>query len=238
MKIIKKVFCKKNIKWFALLLICFIVIIFFSFRRNVDELKIENHDMYQYLTGIKIEYQGSIKINKNTNNITKISFQDVRVDLDSTPLYYQDAVKAIFPKDMSIIYPLQGLQYKLNYFSTIYQDAKDVYVQDGKVNKAVNNTIIYDGNNLYFLPCACTISFGEYSYDLPAMSYLIVDTLNSLVQLYNREKDEFLSFENITDEVIISSGKFQINATLDLMYYNNKSRLLLKTIDKLSHLES
>lgn len=237
MKIIKRVFCKKNIKWFALLLILVIVIVFFSLRRNVDEVKIEDHDLYQYLTGIKIEYTGSIKMNKNTDDITKINFKKETVDLDSTPIYYKDEVKAIFPKNMIALYPLEGKLYKMNYFSTIYRDIDDIYVKDGSLKKKMNNSIIYDGKDLYFLATDATVKFGDQSYDLSAMSYVIVDTLNSLVQIYNQEKDEFFSFEDVKDQVIIGNGKISVNATLDFMNYNGKSRLILKDISKLGNLK-
>lgn len=237
MKTIKQIFSKKNIKWFALLLIIIIVIILLFFRRNVDQVKIENHDLYQYFNGIKVEYTGSIKINKETNNITKITFKDETVDLDSTPLYYKDEEKAIFPKTMSVIYPHLGTQYKVNYFSTIYRDLEDIYVQDGPLNKVISNAVFYDGRDLYFLGCDATVTYGNESYELKAMSYIIVDTYNSVLQIYDKEKDEFKIIENMTDEVIISNSKIKVNATLDLMYYNDKSRLLLKKIDILSNLE-
>ena len=233
---LKKFFSKKNIKWLILLLMIIIVCIFFFFRHDVDEVKIEDHDLYQYLTGIKIEYTGKIKINKNSQEITKISFDKESVELDSTPIYYKDDVKVIFPKNMSVVYPILGTQYKIMYYSTVYKSGNDIYVKDGDFKKKLNNAIIYDGNDLYFLATDCNVSFGGESYDLKAMSYIIVDTLNSVVQIYDRENDEFLNFEGINQDVIISNNKIKVNAKLDLMYYNDKSRLLLKTIDNLNKL--
>lgn len=235
MKIIKKIFCKKNIKWFALLLILIIVICFFSFRKNIDEVKLENHNLYQYLSGVKVEYTGVVKLNKD-DEVIKLSFKDVTVELDTTPIYFQDEEKVLLPKNMSVVYPTQGRQFKINYYSYVYRDVNDYYVKDRSVKRRVENAVIYDANDLYFFIDEVSVSFANNNYQLKPMSYIIVDTFNNLVYVYDKEKDEFTIFENIEDEVIISTKKYKINASLDLMYYNNKSRLLLKSIDKLANL--
>lgn len=237
MKVVNKIFKKKNIKWFAIIILIIMVIIFFSLRRSADEIKIKDYDLYQYLTGIKIEYTGTIKMNKETEDITKISFKEESVELDSTPIYYKDSIKALFPKNMIVLYPHSGESYRLNYFATIYKELEDVYIKSGNLEKNMTNAIIYDGSDLYFLADDFEIKFGNETINLKAMSYIIVDTLNQTVQIYDREKDEFKIFEGITEEVIISNKRVKVNATLDLMYYNGKSRLILKQIDKLRKLK-
>ena len=103
--LIKLIFKKKNIKWFVLLLIIILVILFFSFRKKVNEYVIENHDLYQYFTGFKMEYKGKIKLDKTDNKITQITFGDDTVNLDSTPLFFADEEKV--RKDL-------GLEQKAN----------------------------------------------------------------------------------------------------------------------------
>lgn len=236
MKIIRKIFSKKNIKWVALLIVIVIVYILLSFKEDVDVMTIENHDLYQYLTGFKIEYTGKIKINKTKDKITKLSFIDQEIELDSTPIYYQDEEKVLFPKNMSVIYPLEGLQYKINYYSQAYNDFEEVSVKDRSLEKRLFNSIIYDGGDIYFLTEECSVSFNNTEYKLGRLSYVIVDTLNKVVSLYNYEKDEFIQIENVNDEVIISNGKYRVNASLDLMYYNSKSKLFIKSIESLKNL--
>jgi hypothetical protein len=235
--ILKKIFNKKNIKWFALIFIIIIVFILFFLRRNVDEVIIEDHDLFQYFYGIKVEYSGSIKMNKDDDGITQISFKKETVELDSTPIYFKDEDKVIFPTNMSVVYPILGTQYKLNYYATLYSELEDIYVKDGSYDNVINNAIIYDGDNLYFLTCDCTVKVGNEEYDLNAMSYVIVDTLNSVVNIYDYKNDDYIILEDISDEVIIYNDSIKVNASLDLMYYNNKSRLLLKSIDKLNNLK-
>ncbi len=238
MKIIKKILQKKNIKWAALLLIIIIVVVlFFTFRRKTEEVRIEDHELYQYLTGIKVEYTGRIKINKEDDDITTITFKDESVDLDSTPIYYKDEIKAIFPKNMIVMYPSQGKLYKINYFSTIYQDIEDVYIKDGSLNRIMSKAIIYDGNDLYFLTGNYKVKVNEEEFELKAMSYIIVDTLNSVVQIYDYANDNFTIIPEVKKDVIITGDGISVNATNDLMYYNGTSKLILKNIDVLKNLE-
>ena len=85
-KLKKIIFRWTNIKWLVLLLIIIIVILFFRFRKKVNEYNLENHSMYQYFTGFKIDYEGSVKLDKKEDRITQITFGDDVVNLNSTPL--------------------------------------------------------------------------------------------------------------------------------------------------------
>lgn len=236
MKIIERIFNKKNIKWFALLLLLIIIILFFLLRKEVDEVSIENHDLYQYLSGVKVEYTGKIKINKDKNKIIKLSFKDINIDLDTTPIYYKGSKKVLFPKNMAVIYPILGEQYKINYYSTIYNDSDFIYVRDGSLKKNLVNSFIYDGDDIYFFIDSVTVSFGDWNHKVPPLSYIVADTLNNALYIYDRENDLYSSFSDVNSDVIISTNDYKVNASLDYMYYNNKTRLLIKDVDKLVNL--
>ncbi len=229
-------FKKKNIKWFVLLLVVIITVSYISFRKKVDEYKIENHDVYQYFMGFKMEYKGSMKLDKDDNKITKITFGDDIVKLNSTPLYYKGEKKALFPESMAVVKPKEGKQYRINYYALVYQDLDYYSVKEGNNNIKLSNAVIYDGKDLYFFIEDVKVSFGENQLSLGPLSYIAVDTFNHTVEIYNYNEDEGTIYEDITDEVIIQNDDYKLNATLDIMYYNDKSRLLLKDISKLKHL--
>ena len=233
---LKKFFWKKkNIKWFALFLIFIIAFSFFRFQKKVDEYIVEKHDMYQYFTGFRIDYKGTVKLNKEEEKITQITFGDDTVYLDSTPLYYVGEKKAIFPEAMSVVKPKEGSQFRINYYTTVYQDLDYYSILDGKKNTKLVNSVLYDGKDLYFFIENVTISFGEKSFTLGPLSYIVVDTFNNTVEVYDYEKDEGIMYENISDEVFIQNDEYRLNASLDVMYYNGKSRLLIKDVSKLKH---
>ncbi|MBQ8131409.1 MAG: hypothetical protein IJ193_02870 [Bacilli bacterium] len=232
----KKVFSRSNLKWLALLIIIIILAILFSFQRDIDVVEIKNRSLYQYLTGIKVEYKGTIHINKNKDEITKLSFKDQVIELDTTPIYYKGEKRVLFPKNMAVIYPLRGIQYKINYYSEIYEDYTEFSIKDGSLDKRLFDAIIYDGGDIYFLTEKSTVTFGDKKYELDPLSYVIVDTLNNTVSVYDYTNDKFDVLEEVRDQVIITNGKYKVNASLDLMYYNDTSKLFIKDVSKLMNL--
>ena len=108
-------FIKKNYIWLILLLILLIVAIIFAFRGNIDKVIIKDHNLYQYTDGIKLEYTGEIMIDKENDEITQLSVKDVVMELGTDPIYYEDEMKVLFPKNMAVMFPLHGSQYKVNY---------------------------------------------------------------------------------------------------------------------------
>jgi len=236
MRILKKIFSKKNIKWVALLIIIVIAVIFVTLRKDNDIVVIKNHNMYQYLHGFRVDYTGRIQINKNEEEITKISFKGNDTELDSTPLYYADSERVLFPKSMAIIYPLEGKQFRINYYSEAFNEFDEVVIKEKRDEKRLFDSIIYDGGDLYFMTDKCNITFNGNTYEVSPLSYVIVDTYSKIVSIFNYEKEEYSIFENIDNDVIISNGNFKVNASLDLMYYDNSSKLFVKDISKLSNL--
>ena len=236
MKLKSILFRKKNIKWFLLIIIIFIVLLFFIFNKKVKEYKIENHEVYQYFMGFKMEYKGSIKLNKDNHEITKITFGDDSVNLNSTPLYYKDEKKVLFPESMSVIRPSDGTQYRISYYSIFYRDLDYYSVKNGEKNQKITNSVIYDGNDLYFFVENVVVSFGQRNIELGPFSYIVVDTFNHSLEVYDYKDDKSEVYSDITDEVTIKGNKYKINATYDVMYYNDKSRLLIKDISKLKAL--
>jgi len=235
-KIKRVLFRKKNIKWFVLLLLLLVMMNYFFFRKKVDEFKIENHALYQYFMGFKMEYKGTIKLNKDDQKITKITFGDDIVNLNSTPLYYKGEKKVLFPESMSVVKPREGLQYRINYYAIAYQDLDSYSIQEGTKSTKIVNTVIYDGKDLYFFMEDVIVSFGNNKIPLGPLSYISVDTFNHSVEVYNYEEDDCKVYENVVDEVMIYNDNYKLNATLDIMFYNDKSRLLIKDVSKLKHL--
>lgn len=234
--IIQKLFSKKIVKWIFLALLIVVIIIFLVMRKSNDVVVIKNHKLYQYFNGFRVDYSGVITLNQTKDEITKITFKDDDSELDSTPLYYADDDRVLFPKMMSVIYPMAAKQYKINYYSEAFIEYDEVVIKDKKNEKRIFDGIVYDGADLYFLTSKNTITIGNNSYEVSPLSYIIVDTLNKKVSIFDHEKEKFTELEEIYDNVIISNGKYKVNASLDLMYYDKGSKLLLKDISKLFNL--
>ena len=230
-------FIKKNYIWLILLLILLIVAILFAFRGNIDKVIIKDHNLYQYTDGIKLEYTGEIMIDKETDEITQLSVKDVVMELGTDPIYYEDEMKVLFPKNMAVMFPLHGSQYKVNYYTTVYRDLDDIYIEDRSLKRTLKDAIIYDGGDIYLVIDKSTVTIGKEKIDVNPLSLVVANTQNKVAYVYNYDKEELKEFKDLKDEVIISTDSYKVNASLDLMYYNEKSRLFIKSIDKLKNLE-
>lgn len=235
-KILRFIISKRNLRWIVLLALILIVIIFFTVNRNNDVIVIRKHKLYQYFNDVKLEYNGRIQINKKEDEITKITFEGNTTELDSFPLYYEDQSQLIFPKNMAVLYPITGLQYKINFFTLAYFDADEVCVKDKRLVKRLFDALIYDGRDLYITTEDSTVTIGTTVYKLSALSYVEVNTFSQIVNMFDYKSKKYTTIEDVTDDVIISNGRFKVNASLDLMYYDTKSKLLVKDIGKLKNL--
>ena len=220
----------------SIILIVVVVTIFQSLIKKEDKMIIKKTSLYQYTGDTKLKYTGNVEIDKN-NDITTINFHGLkeRVTLDTTPVYYVKEKKVIFPKNMSIIFPRTGQQFRINYFSYMTKNEyNDVRLKDRTVEKLLDNCIIYDGYDLYFLIGDYTVTVNNNTYNLSSFSYLRVDTYNGYVEIYDYDNDK-MEVINTEEEIIIENENFKVNGTLDLMYYNETSRLLIKKVDKLKN---
>ena len=192
---------KINYKIAVMVSIVLIVIVVTAFQfmiKKEDKLVIKETSLFQYTGDMKLEYVGNIEIDKN-DDITTINFdgQTDRVTLDSTPVYYAGEMKVVFPKNMSIVFPRDGSQYRINYFSYMTKNAyNDVTLKDRTTKKLIDNCIIYDGYDLYFLVGDYTVKINDKTYKLSSFSYLRVDNFNEYVEIYDYSSDTMEIVEN------------------------------------------
>lgn len=235
-KILRFIMTKKNLRWVLLFSLIVVVIIIFTINRNHDVVVIRKEKLYQYFDNLKLEYTGRIQINKTEGEITKITFEGKTLELDSFPLYYEGKEQLIFPKNMAVVFPLTGLQYKVNFFTLAYKDADEICVKDKRLVRRLFDTIIYDGNDLYVTTEDGSVNIGNNSYKVSALSYIEVNTFSQTVNIFDYETKKNTKIENVVEDVIITNGNFKVNASLDLMYYETKSKLLIKDVSKLTNL--
>ncbi len=230
---------KVNFKFITILSIILIVIVVFIFQsmiRKEDKLILNETDLYQYVEDNKVEYKGNVEIDKN-NDITTISFDnmDKKVTLDTTPVYYVNEKKVILPKNMSIIFPKEGTQYKINYFTYLtMNDHNEVTIKDRTTKKMIEDCFIYDGKDIYLLIGNYKAKVEDKEFELSSLSYLRVDNLNGKIEVYDYAQDK-MTIINSDKELILTNDRVTINTTLDLFDNGEKSVLLIKLVDKLKN---
>ena len=234
-----KGFIKRHIKFLFLILLIMVVIVCYTiFTRKKDTMIIEKHNLYQYYDNVKATYNGKIRIDRESKKITKLTFENYNVNLDSNPLYYSDLKKAIFPSNMLVAYPKLGTQFKINYFTQIYIDDGETYLEYANKKLKIVNTIIYDGDDLYFITEKSNVKFGKNNVSINPLSYVVVDTYNNKIVVYDYSNDKVTIYDNKNkDEVIIFNKDIKVNGTNDLMYYQDKSKLFIKDISVINNLK-
>lgn len=225
----------KLIVFFSIILLTILIIIVYGVIKNINTEVIEKHMFYQYFAGRKVTYEGTITL-ENRKNITQITSEEQKIQLDSTPLYYVDEEKVIFPQNMAIVYPMRnGLMYKMNRFSKIKQIQESIYLEENEENKILENIFLYDGNDLYFFLEDSNIRVGEETYELSPLSYVTVQ-YNGNVEIYNKAKDEYTILEGTYKDVMAETEFYKINLSIDAIQYGEKQQLLIKNVDKLQNI--
>ena len=210
------------------------------FRQNLNEVTLQDESFYQYFSGKKYDYEGTLHL-KNDGGITDLSFdgKDYNVTLDSTPIYYQGKKKVLFAKNMMIVYPKSNIaQYKVNFFTSLEQNEKKITLKDGSVKKDIIEAFLYDGKDLYFFPEQTTITVGQETYELSPFSYVICE-YGSKVSIYNYDQDTMIEKDITTESVLANRDGYTINLSLDSVTLDGSknSRLLFRQIELLENLE-
>ena len=224
-----KKFFQQEYKMLIPIMVVFVLLItlFFLYK----EYKYDNYrnkleaEVYQHFGGMKTEYTAIVTYNLK-DIIVDVEPKEVKIEYDSTPIYYKDAKKVLFPNPMLAAFPLrEGSQYKLYKYS-IYENADSIHTIENRTYKGeYDYFFLYDGEELFFFPDKVTLNINDKKYkELSPMSYL------SLVGGYTLT---YYDYESDTSEIIEIEGKKIsissefINASLSDRYFTSFSNKIL-----------
>jgi len=240
----KKVMKKKKIQVLIISLILILVVCIgvFCVKKYYDSLNkitYENYELYQYFSGVKVEYTGKATI-KHDNEITSIESEGKKVNTDDIPIYFQLASnEVLFPQNMELIFPsVKNKSYKVNYFTKISYDYVDgqenAFLVNNDKKTYLNESFLYNGDNLYFFPYSTTVIIDGEKYNLTPLSYIIVN-YKGMIEIYDKQNDKYTIIDSSNDDVIAYLGNYKINLSTDMIMYENENRLLIKNIDNLAN---
>ena len=231
-------------KYNILIPVCLVVVLLIAILLYAKEYKnnryaeLKEVDVYQYFSGVKMEYTANIGRNRK-NVILEYENEDFAVNLDTTPIYIKETGNVIFPKEMSIVFPLKDKQYRVNALSEIYEENKLYYLNIRNFNNVLENIFYYDGNNLYFFVEGVTLIVGDKEISLSPMSYVSCSYQN-FVEYYDKEHDIFETI-NITNEKVTGKNEYMtIDIASDKVVYKDSFSLLIKdfsTLNKITDIE-
>ena len=217
---------KYNILIPVFLIIVILIAVFLYTReyKNNRYAKTEEVDVYQYFSGLKLEYKAKISRNKK-NVILKYEPKDEVVNLSSIPIYIKSKDNVIFPKAMSIIFPIKDEVYSISSLAEVYKKNNLYYLNQKNINTPQDHAFYYDGIDLYFFPEATTIEVGSQKIELSPMSYLNC-SYQSLLEYYDKANDTYKKIDITDENVIVSNDYYKIDVTLDKVIYQNSFRIL------------
>ena len=208
-------FWKKKYKILIPVMVVFVLLIavYFLYReykydtyRNKKEVEV-----VQYFGGIKNEYTGIVTYNLR-DVIIDVKAKDRVIEYDSTPVYYKDEEKVIFPNEMSIVFPLKDVsQYKLYKYS-MYEKVDGIHmITNGNSTSDYSHFFLYDGDGLYFFPDEVILYIDGKEYlKLGGKSYVSL-VGGYTMTYYNTEDDESKVLEIEGKEITVKSPNMEVN---------------------------
>ena len=208
-------FLKKKYKILIPIMVIFVLLIsmYFLYKEYRYDYyrKKETVSVYQYFGGNIYEYDAII-----TYNLKKVIVDVERaknpINYDSTPIYYKEKDKVIFPKEMTIAFPLRaGSQYKLYNFSELEQINEENFITTAGSKDKYENFFLFDGKGTYFFPEPVTLKIdGVEDANLGRMTYIKIVGGNTLTY-YDKENDKTAFLEVVGKKITVSSENINVN---------------------------
>lgn len=195
----------------------------------------EDYSLYQYFSGVKISYTGKVTLT-NEGDITTVESDEGVDNIKEAPIYFEDVNnEVLISKNMQLLIPRYiDKNYRLNYFSKIIydNDSQTMYYQNGKNKVYLEDSFLYDGQDLYLFLMDVELVVGDKKYNLSPLSYVIVNYAGQ-VEIYDKKNDKYHMIELCPTDVIATHDDYSINLSTDSVSYGDTSRLLFKSVDNL-----
>ena len=252
---------KKKVKISGIILISFIVlvisimviIVIRGYYKKASSITFnEEYVLYQYSANEKFTFTGSIVLTKN-GEITKIDTKEFKGELDNDyPVYFSNIRNScvLLSNYEVVLLNEKNAIYRIPYFSKINYDALkgydgisiyhmiaiqneySSYVNISDNELSLDDSFLYDGNNVYLFTTNATINVGDREIKLDPLSYVEVLYHNSIT-IYNHQYDEIEEIEYDKD-VIAFINDHKINLSTDTVLQDGENgRLLIRNLDKL-----
>ncbi len=215
-------------------IICIALLVGINYLR-LNRISIDEDELYQYFNGSKFEYKGKITI-KNNKEISSIETNDIKIDKNTYPIYYKNKPNLVtFPIDMEVLVLSDINKTKrINYFTNVElsEDGTSAYIIYKDKRLFLNESFLFDGENLYFFTYPVSVNINNTEYNLSSGSYMIVNYKDQ-VEIYDKKEDNYTIIDNYEDDVIANLNGVKINMSIDMVITESGNRLLIKNVKNL-----
>lgn len=233
-------FIKENYKLIipiALMLVIFIAfLIYYKVLISNNYTVDKEEKVYQYFYNKKYEYSAIISKNRK-DVIVDFQPQEIKINLDSTPIYYENKNIVIFPEDMSVVMPtLSCAEYLAKGYSYITYENGIYNLTTDRYSSKLNHYFLYDGLDLYFFIEPVTLTVNNQEIKLTPYSYLIAK-YNKYLSYYDRKTDTFMTIETTDNSAKIENDYYSVYVTMDKIDYQGTDILLTTSIENLNTID-
>ncbi|MBR3162424.1 MAG: hypothetical protein IKF19_06820 [Bacilli bacterium] len=229
---------KENFKIIIpLTLILVIFISFFIYYKvsisdNYREYK--NIKAYQYFYDEKYEYNAKIGLNRK-KEIVEFETKDYDINFDSTPIYYENKNKVIFPQNMSVVMPtLSCSEYLSPKYSLITKKKANYFLKTTKYENKLGHYFLYDGLNLYFFLDEVKLTINNQEIKLSPLSYVQSSKVNSNISYYDKATDTYKTIAAKDYKTTAESNYYKVNINTDQIDYFGENINLTSQITSLN----
>lgn len=225
-------FCKKKYKTLIPLMVILVLLVtlYFLYR----EYKYDNYrdkkeiEVFQYFGGIKTEYTATVTRNLK-KAIVDIKAIDKKIEYDSTPVYYKKKDIVLFPKEMSIVFPLKnGSQYRLYKYSTITSDDNDLIINNGSDTGKYSHFFLHDGQGLYFFPEEVSLKINGKEYIKLGRNSYISHVGGYTLAYYDTASDKAEIMEIEGKKITVSGENLELNVSERYLLSFDEKVLLIR----------
>ena len=234
-------FFKENFKLIIPLTLILVVFIafFIYYKVSISDTyrEYKNIKVYQYFSNEKYEYKAKIGFNRK-KEIVELSTTDYDITYDSTPIYYKNKNRVIFPTNMSIVMPtLNCSEYLTPKYSLITDKKNNYYLKTTKYDNKLGHYFLYNGLNLYFFLDKVTLTINNQKVDLSPLSYVYTSQTNNNITYYDKKTDNIKTIESKDYKTTIENDYYKVNINTDQIDYYGQNVILTSQITSLSTID-
>lgn len=235
-----KLFIKEHYKLIipiSLMVVLFVAfLIYYKVMISDQYHKDSKESVYQYFFNRKYEYQAIVSKNRK-DVVVDFKPQDIKINLDSTPIYYQNKNEVILPKNMSVVMPtLNCAEYLSKGYSYITLSDGIYRLTTERYYNQLNHYFLYDGADLYFFIENVTLVVNHEEIHLSPFSYVIAKYGND-VSYYDKKSDTFKTITASDRNSLIKNEYYTIYIGRDTLDYQGMDVILTSDILQLNSID-
>lgn len=214
----------------AFVLLVGVLIVVFQAEEELVQYEIKNENLYTYSLNHRLDFYTQVTLD-HEDNVTKMLYNGEEITLFTEPIYYVGKKVAIFPRKMTVVFPINGrIQRKINRYTRVNAEGLQVVAMNTKLKYALTDSFIFDGGDVYFFNEDGVIAYGDKKIEVSKFSFIRCEYRGSL-SIYDYKKDEMIFDEEVKENVIAEFKNYSINMSNDSIIVYGEPSLIDKNID-------